>query len=151
MSNPESETHKNAFSERDVLIKHELLEFLFAELVDMRPVFTNDFDSMLVYAAISRFYLRDERVGLAPQDDRFGSRRMTATRIAEATKIPRETVRRKLHLLQKRGLLEKGPQDEWRVAVQDGQPVIRTEFLPVWERELNRVIRFVRALRDCAG
>jgi hypothetical protein len=61
---PESEPSRSVFDERDVLIKHAFLEFLFDKLVDMRPIFENDFDSMLVYTAISRFYLKDERVGV---------------------------------------------------------------------------------------
>jgi hypothetical protein len=127
------------------LFKHEFLEFLFAELVDMRPIFRNDLDSLLVFTAISRHYLRDERVGLSPADESHG---FTIKRIAEATTIPRETVRRKLRELESRGLLEKGRHDEWRVAVRDGLPVIRTEFEESWRREMERVVKFVKALKD---
>lgn len=138
---------ERVFSERDVLIKHEFLDFLFGELVDMRPIFENDFDAMLVYTAISRFYLRDERWALA---DETAQPRLehgvTAARIAGWTSIPRETVRRKLHRLKERGLLEKGPRG-WHVARRDGQPVIRTEYADAWRQELDRIIRLVTALR----
>jgi DNA-binding transcriptional ArsR family regulator len=143
----QSEPPGNVFSERDVLIKHAFLEFLFDELVDMRPIFENDFDSMLVYTAISRFYLMNERVGLSEENARSPTS-LTASRIAEWTKIPRETVRRKLLQLESRGLLERGPRDAWRVAQKDGQPVIRTEYREAWRRELNRIVRFVKSLRD---
>lgn len=137
------------FSERDVQIKHEFLEFLFGELVDMRPIFEHDLDSMLIYTAISRYYLRDERVGLSPENAESGQRRgLTATRIAESTKIPRETVRRKLHQLERRQLLEKGPRDEWFVALRDGQPVIRSKYSHEWRRELERIVKFVKSLKD---
>jgi hypothetical protein len=131
--------------EKYALFKHEFLEFLFAELVDMRPIFKNDLDTMLVYTAISRYYLRDERVGLSPE---YENRGFTIKKIAESTTIPRETVRRKLLELESRGLLEKGPQDEWRIAVKDGLPVIRTEYEPQWAREMARVVKFVKALKD---
>ncbi|MGJ0506062.1 MAG: hypothetical protein ACR652_02790 [Methylocystis sp.] len=134
--------------EKYALFKHEFLEFLFSELVDMRSVFENDLDSMLIYTAISRFYLRDERAGLSPGCDEFDSRGFSATRISAQTKIPRETVRRKLHELQGRGLIEKGPRDEWRIAVKDGFPVIRTEYQHEWRREMERVVKFVKALKD---
>lgn len=137
------------FSELDVLIKQEFLEFFFGELVDMRPIFVNDFDAMLIYTAISRYYLRNERVGFSdggvqPSFD-CG---LTATRIAGLTKIPRETVRRKLLQLECRGYLERGPRDEWLVSRRDGQPVIRTEYAPEWRRELERIKRFVKTLKD---
>jgi hypothetical protein len=136
---------KTIVKDKYALFKHEFLEFLFAELVDMRPIFKNDLDSMLVYTAISRYYLRDERVGLSPEDD---SRGFTISKIAESTTIPRETVRRKLHELESRGLLEKGPRDEWRIATRNGLPVIRTEYEPYWQREMERVVRFVKALKN---
>jgi DNA-binding transcriptional ArsR family regulator len=136
------------FSQKDVLIKHEFLEFFFGELVDMRPIFENDFDSMLVYTAISRYYLRNERVGLADAAAPSLASGATASRIAEWTRIPRETVRRKLLRLESRGLLERGPRDEWRVAQRDGQPVIRTEYAEEWRQELKRIVRFVASLKD---
>jgi hypothetical protein len=145
---PESEPSRSVFNERDVLIKHAFLEFLFDELVDMRPIFENDFDSMLVYTAISRFYLKDERVGLSEESIQASAYGMTASRIAEWTKIPRENVRRKLLRLEGRGLLERGLRDEWRVAQRDGQPVIRTAYAEMWRQELSRIVRFVKSLRD---
>jgi len=149
MSTPELDPSvQPVFTERDVLIKHEFLEFLFGELVDMRPIFENDFDSMLIYTAISRFYLKNERVGLPEENELGPAPGLTAARIAEWTTIPRETVRRKLLQLESRGLLERGPRDEWRVARRDGQPVIRIEYAEAWRRELSRITRFVRSLRD---
>ncbi len=145
MPEPGDVVPKTIVKDKYALFKHEFLEFLFAELVDMRPIFKNDLDSMLVYTAISRYYLRDERVGLSPEDE---SRGFTITKISESTTIPRETVRRKLHELENRGLLEKGPRDEWRIATRNGIPVIRTEYEPYWQREMERVVRFVKALKD---
>jgi hypothetical protein len=126
-------------------IEHEFSKFLFAILVDEKEVFGNDLDALLVYTAISRYYLRDERAGLDPEDDAFDG--LTLTRIVETTKIPRETVRRKLRLLESSGLLARSSRNEWRVAVKDGQPVIRTEFAYVWQREMWRIVKFVRALK----
>ncbi len=136
-------------SDKYAHFKHEFLEFLFAVLVDERPVFGNDLDSLLVYTAISRHYLRDERAGLSLDDADFGRRvTLNATKIAETTKIPRETVRRKLRQLERRGFLEKGPREEWRVVVRNGQPVIRSEYSHVWQQEMARIVKFVKALKD---
>ena len=149
MSDVQGKFPQTIVLEKYAHFKHEFLELLFSVLVDERPIFWNDLDALLVYTAISRHYLRDERVGLPLEDDDFDQRRgQTATTIAASTKIPRETVRRKLQQLESRGLLEKGPRDEWRVAVKDGQPVIRTEFSHEWQREMKRIVKFVAALKD---
>ncbi len=137
-------------AENYVRFKHEFLEFLFAELVDMRRIFEGDLDALLIFIAISRYYLRDERSHPAGEDEAlFGSQHhLTLSRIAEITKIPRETVRRKLKQLESRGLLEKGDYDNWRLTVADGQPVIRTAFEEVWRREMQRLVKLVRSLKD---
>jgi hypothetical protein len=130
-------------------LKGEFLELLFSVLVDERPIFGDDLDALLVYAAICRFHLRDERLGLALEDPDFRERHgLTTATIARSTRIPRETARRKLLLLESKGLLERGPHDEWRVAVRDGQPVIRTRYAHEWEREMTKIVKFVRALKN---
>lgn len=133
-----------------VRFKHESLEFLFAHLVDVRPIFGDDLDALLIFIAISRFYLRDERANPDAQDAEHGvNRRLTLSRIAEMTGIPRETTRRKLKLLQEKGLLEKGQYDNWQLSIKDGQPVIRTSHPEVWQKEMQRLVKLVRALKDC--
>jgi hypothetical protein len=133
-------------SRNDANIKHEFSKFLFDILADEKYIFGNDLDALLVYTAVSRYYLRDERAGLDPDDDAFSG--LALARIVETTKIPRETVRRKLQLLESRGLLERSSRNQWRVAVKDGQPVIRTEFADVWQKEMWRIVKFVRALKE---
>jgi hypothetical protein len=149
MSQAQAKFPQTVVSGNYAQFKHEFLELLFGVLVDERPIFGNDLDSLLVYTAISRHYLRDERFGLSPDEDDVDQRGgLTASKVAESTRLPRETVRRKLHQLGSRGLLEKGPRDEWRVAVRDGQPVIRTQYSHEWQREMKRIVKFVRALKD---
>jgi hypothetical protein len=133
-----------------VRFKHEFLEFLFAELVDVRTIFEGDLDALLIFIAISRYYLRDERANPAGDDDPLSRtpHHLTLSRIAEITKIPRETVRRKLKQLEGRGLLEKGEHDNWRLTVADGQPVIRTAYEEAWRREMQRLVKLVRSLKD---
>lgn len=137
-------------AENYIKFKHEFLEFLFAELVDMRTIFEGDLDALLIFISISRYYLRDERSNPFGDDEvAFGTQHhLTLSRIAEITKIPRETVRRKLKLLESRGLLEKGYHDNWRLTVAEGQPVIRMAHEEVWRREMQRLVKLVRSLKD---
>ena len=130
-----------------VKFQHELLEFLFAHLVEMRAIFEGDLDALLIFISISRYYLRDERIN--PEGDDAGAHQhLTLSRIAQITTIPRETARRKLSLLEGKGLLEKTPFDGWRLSVKDGRPVIRSRYETVWQRVIRRLVRMVRALKD---
>ncbi len=135
-----------------VKFQHELLEFLFAHLVDMRAIFEGDLDALLIFISISRYYLRDERTNtggpdLGPQHV-ASSHQLTLSRIALNTTIPRETVRRKLSMLESKGLLERGPDDGWRLAVVNGRPVIRARYESVWQRVIRRLVKLVRALKE---
>lgn len=135
-------------AENYVKFQHEFLEFLFAHLVDMRAIFEGDLDALLIFICISRYYLRDERANPDMSEEEIGSHRhLTLSRIAELTGVPRETARRKLARLESKGLLEKGPYDNWRLTVQQGQPVIRTKYEPVWQRGMQRLVRLVRTLK----
>lgn len=149
---PDAKAHipSTVVAENYIKFKHEFLEFLFAELLDMRTIFEGDLDALLIFISISRYYLRDERSHPYGDDDvPFGDQHhLTLSRIAEITKIPRETVRRKLKQLESRGLLEKSAHDNWRLTVEGGQPVIRTAHEEVWRREMQRLVRLVRSLRD---
>lgn len=141
-------TPHTVVEENYVKFQHEFLEFLYAHLVDMRVIFEGDLDALLIFISISRYYLRDERANPDMDEEALGeNRHLTLSRIAELTGIPRETARRKLRQLESKGLLEKGQHDNWRLVVQDGQPVIRTKYEPVWQRVMQRLVKLVRTLR----
>ena len=142
-------TPQTVVEENYVKFQHEFIEFLFAHLVDMRVIFEGDLDALLIFISVSRYYLRDERANPDMSEDEIGAHRhLTLSRISELTGIPRETARRKLKQLESKGLLEKGPQDKWRLAVRDGQPVIRTKYQSVWGRVMSRLVRLVRTLKS---
>jgi hypothetical protein len=141
-------TPHTVVEENYVKFQHEFIEFLFAHLVDMRVIFEGDLDALLIFISVSRCYLRDERANPWMNEDELGANRhLTLSRIADLTGIPRETARRKLKQLESRGLLEKGPHDNWRLAVLEGQPVIRTKYQTVWRRVMERLVRLVRTLK----
>lgn len=137
--------------ENYVKFQHELLEFLFAHLVDMRAIFEGDLDALLIFISISRYYLRDERISAGAEDgdqQHHPHHPLTLSRISLITTIPRETVRRKLSMLESRGLLERAPDDGWRLTVVDARPVIRSRYEAVWQRVMRRLVKLVRALRE---
>lgn len=133
--------------ENYVTFQHEFIEFLVAQLIDFRKIFNGDLDELLIYFFVSRYYLRQERGRQHDQDqDVLWAVPPTLSRISEFTGIPRETVRRKLLALQKRGLLEKVEQDKWQVGLRNDQPIIRADYEQFWQREMRRLVKLVRAL-----
>ncbi len=131
-----------------VEFQHNAIEFLVAQLVDFRKVFQGDLDETLIFLVLARYHLREERTGLPENDQkRLPAQSLTQARLAEITEIPRETVRRKLLALEKRGLIEKDARDKWRIAVRENGPVIRTEYSEYWSREMKRLVKLVRALK----
>ena len=71
-----------------IKFKHEFLEFLFAELIDMRTIFEGDLDTLLIFISISRYYLRDERSHPGEEDADFGMHHhLTLSRIADLTRM----------------------------------------------------------------
>ena len=131
-----------------VEFQHHAIEFLVAEFIDFRKVFHGDLDESLIFLTLARYHLREERIGTPENDlEYLPVHSLPQARIAEITEIPRETTRRKLLALEKRGLIEKDAQDRWRVATRDGVPVIRTEYADYWRREMQRLVKLVRALK----
>ncbi|WP_442754767.1 hypothetical protein ACNHKD_17495 [Methylocystis sp. JAN1] len=131
-----------------VEFQHHAIEFLVAQLIDFRKVFEGDLDESLIFLTLARYHLREERIG-APDNDLeyLPVHSLPQARISEITEIPRETTRRKLLALEKRGLIEKDAQDRWRIATRDGVPVIRTEYADYWRREMQRLLKLIRALK----
>lgn len=128
--------------------QHEIVEFLSAQLIDFRLMFGGDLDELLVYLMVSRYWLREERSSRnenGPEESMVAP--LSLSRIADLTGIPRETVRRKLLSLQKRGLMERVGKSEWRVAFRDGAPAIRTGFEEFLQREMRRAVKLVKALK----
>lgn len=148
MSEDEKNFPDTIVQEHYVTFQHEFIEFLVAQLIDFRKVFNGDLDELLVFIFVARFHLREERGRKQEFDqDAFWTAPPTLARISEFTGIPRETVRRKLMALQKRGLLEKGEQDKWQTAVHNDRPIIRIEYEQFWQREMRRLVKLVRALK----
>jgi hypothetical protein len=147
MSEDERNFPDTVVQDNYVTFQHEFIEFLVAQLIDFRKVFNGDLDELLIFIFVSRYHLREERGRQDDGDqDNFWAVSPTLSRISELTGIPRETVRRKLLALQKRGLLEKVEQDKWQVALHNDQPIIRVQYEQFWQREMRRLVRLVRAL-----
>lgn len=134
------------------LFQYHYVEFLVEHLADCSRMFRGDLQEMLVLAVVGQMQLRalidssGERpfvVRPAPGDPSI-----SASRIADVTGIPRQTVRRKLLVLQARGWVAQRATGRWQLALDEaGRACARRDLEPLNTRAMDRVLR----LRDVLG
>lgn len=123
--------------------QYTFVEFFTEHLSDCARAFDGDLQEMLVLAIIGQMHLKAR---LDAQDGP-GRRRaakqisaqITASRIADAAGIPRETVRRKLGKLAKRGWIEQDALGPWRLVEKSGATRARQDLSDIDRRALARV------------
>lgn len=133
--------------------QYVFVEFLVEHLTDLSRTFGGDLQQMLLLALIGQRRLRAIRACSGHGDGVAASQMsITASRLADVTGIPRETVRRKLALLRDRGWIEQAADGSWSIlASADGLDVPARRDLA--EQDLGvrrRVARLVAALEDLA-
>ncbi|KGM87435.1 hypothetical protein rosmuc_02749 [Roseovarius mucosus DSM 17069] len=134
---------RDVFAENYLDYQYRFVEFFVEHLEDVSRVFRGDLQQMLVLAIIGQVKLGAVRTaGLMAQDPlppalvRDG---ISASRIADVTAIPRQTVRRKLALLQQRGWVEQLPDNSWTICHRDGIAGARVDLAEVDQRAIERV------------
>lgn len=112
-------------------------------LVVLREDFDGDLDAMLVLLTLSLGTERDNwGAALLAQDTQAGTTRVTNTlSISQATKIPRETVRRKLEAMEAKGWVQRDDNRNW-VPTRRAAEELR--------KGSNETIGFIRALVGAA-
>jgi DNA-binding MarR family transcriptional regulator len=130
--------------------QYRVVEFLTEHLADVSRAFGGDLQQMLVLAILGQVHLQrhlrlDGRASpLSPDTS------ISASRIADVTGIPRQTVRRKLAELEKRGWIERTPSASYRLIVMaspDGSPA-RRDLSDVDRRSMLRFARLYCDLGD---
>jgi DNA-binding IclR family transcriptional regulator len=66
--------------------------------------------------------------------------------MADVTGIPRETVRRKLAILEDRGWIERTPTSAWRLVVSRQEAAARVDLNDIDQRAMTRVARLFSEL-----
>ena len=146
----------DAFRADYAAYQYRFVEFFTEHLADVSRAFGGDLQQAMVLAIIGQVRLRAVREAtargeaLAPVLQGDGT---TASRIADVTGIPRETVRRKLKALRNRGWISQGDDRLWRmVADADGVGTpARRDLGGVDERILLRIARLVADLEGFTG
>jgi len=134
--------------------QYAFVEFLTAHLTDISNAFDGDLQQALLLAVIGQMRLRARLQAdvtgeaLPPPEEHS----ITASRLADVTGIPRETVRRKLKLLEARGWIARRQDGAvYLMADASGKDVpARRHFAEQDERTRRQVARLVAALSRLA-
>ncbi|MGF1503169.1 MAG: helix-turn-helix domain-containing protein [Paracoccaceae bacterium] len=128
------------------------VEFLIDHLVDAGGAFKGDSQAMLVLAVLGQARLGAVRAASpaddAPPDVSPAAESTNASRIADITGIPRQTVRRKLEALAERGWIERDAEGAYRLVSTDGRSAARRDLSDTDRRAMQRVARLVADLES---
>lgn len=141
---------RSAFADNYRLFQYQWVEFFIEHLSDVSRAFRGDLQAMIVIALVGQVQIRAmqvaARAGLDPHSLPPERLSITASRIADVTGIPRETVRRKLTALERRGWIVRNDEGGFRLAVDGGVAAARTDLAEVDKRAIVRVARLFRDL-----
>ncbi len=123
-------------------VQYAFVELLSEHLADLSRSFGGDLQQVLLLATIGQVYLEHVRRQRAVGE----LRGLSASRLADVSGIPRQTVRRKLVILKERGWIEETTPGSWRLAMKQGQTNARRDLNDVDLRSQKRIARFLAAL-----
>lgn len=128
--------------------QYSLVDFFAEHLTDISRSFGGDFQQVMLVAIMGQrrlHTLRSAGSDVAPSRQAMS---MTASRLADITGIPRETVRRKLVLLKNRGWIEQDPDGSWTLVTDQGDAdlPVRRDLAELDLRGRARTARLVAAL-----
>lgn len=133
------------FDQNYLAYQYCFVEFFINHVGDVSRSFRGDLQAMMVLALIGQQWLRfvRETVSEGSNAEAFPIARMStsASRIADVTGIPRQTVRRKLAGLEKRGWIQKNEDGTYRMVSKEGETAARRDLSEVDRRAMRRVAR----------
>lgn len=125
-------------------LQYHFVQFFAEHLADVSIAFNGDLQEMLVLAVIGQVYIRAE-------EQERDNAPISASRISDVTAIPRQTVRRKLQSLERRGWVRQLDNGAWQLVVHDGEALARNGLLDLDRRGAERITKFVRSVRGLVG
>jgi len=136
---------RSVFEANYLQYQYQFVEFFVEHLSDISRAFRGDLQSMILLALVGQVQMQAMRTAAAAGEDphalppeRLG---ITASRLADVTGIPRQTVRRKLEGLERTGWIVRNDEAAWRIAYENGQAVARTDLEELDRRAMDRVAR----------
>lgn len=148
-------------AENYIPLQYQFVEFLVEHLTDVSREFGGDLQQAVLLAVVGQVYLHAlmrsghdvQGFSSGQNDGQIVTPFITASRMADVTGIPRETVRRKLALLMQKGWIEQLPDGAWRlkVSAQTGLAHARDGLEALDQRGLARIARLYFGLEAMLG
>ena len=153
-----SEIYRRLFATKYHITQYTFVEFFAEHLADLSRVFEADLASVIILATVGQMELKARirsqyyRPGELPDEARVGApARINASSIAEFSGIPRETVRRKLDVLARRGWIARDEDGLWHIKTEGpNMAPVRKELVELDVRAQERVSRFLGAMHTLA-
>ncbi len=125
--------------------QYHFVEFIVAHLADCSRVFGGDLQELLVLGIIGQVFLSSYNAGRSAEDQiDYGG--ISASRLADVSGIPRETVRRKLRSLSKRGWIVQTEDAQWKLLFENGAAAARKDLSELDRRGLIRMVKTILRL-----
>jgi hypothetical protein len=129
---------EQAFRDDYVRFQYTWVEFFVEHLSDVSRAFAGDLQECLLLAIVGQLALQARLAAGSEVPDPVRPKGITASRLADITGIPRETVRRKLVKLASRGWIERSG-SEWRLTTAPDLPPARRDLQGLDSRGIGRV------------
>lgn len=128
--------------------QYSLVNFVAEHLTDLSRSFDGDFQQVMLVAIMGQRRMHSLRNTGSDGRATRQAMSMTASRLADITRIPRETVRRKLALLKNRGWIDQDPDGSWALVTDQGDAdlPVRRDLAELDRRGRERTARLVAAL-----
>jgi DNA-binding transcriptional ArsR family regulator len=140
----------DAYARNYVEAQYLCIQMLSEHLSECSRAFRGDLQEMLLLAIVGQSFLArmlqtGER-GDPPVTPVLTGASINACSLSEITGIPRETVRRKLKNLARRGWIEKDETGAWQIAVSGGRTKVRDDLRALDEQCMKRFAALAQAL-----
>jgi hypothetical protein len=120
------------------LVQYHFVELFVGHLLDASKGFGGDLTELVVMATVGQAHIRGDELGREHGP-------INATRISDVTGIPRQTVRRKLESLQKRGWVQQIDGGGWQVVIEESEAVARRDLAELDRSGIKRALKMIRA------
>lgn len=140
----------DAFSSNYLDYQYQFVEFFVDHLVDMSRVFRGDLQLMLILAILGQVKIRAVRdamqAGMPAAEAVLLTPGISASRLTDITAIPRQTVRRKLMALERRGWARQTTDQTWCLTAREGGASVRSDLAETDARAMARIARLFAEL-----
>jgi hypothetical protein len=131
-------------------VQYHYVQFLTEHLVDCSKTFHGDFDQVIILAVLGQNHIR---AVIAMREGRGGSSPpmwINASRLADVTGLPRETVRRKLLTLAERGWVQQNAKKGWELVGPAEHTKAKRDLTGLDRRAIQRLAKLYAALEPVA-